>query len=223
MSVMQNLAVWAMALALAVAVAGCGEDKSTNDGLPPAESWQAPPPVAAMGGQDPNATNPHAGLDMNNPHAGLDMNNPHAGLDMNNPHAGLDLPPGFQSPDPARQVDPSKFLKGVIVASAKTRALIKPGDVLFLSARPVDPTSGDVIGAPVAVARVVIDKLPAPFELSGESAMIAGTVFDGPVVIEARVDHDQEARTAEPGDIEGTLRATIPAKNLRLALDTVVK
>lgn len=215
-----------VAIVFLIGSAGVGcDDAGKNDGLPPAKSWQAPPPASgAITGQSPHGgQNPHAGMAMGNPHAGMGMENPHAGLAMENPHAGMAMPPGMQPPDPNRPVDPSKFLKGEIVATDATRKLIKAGDTLFLSARPIEPVSGDVIGAPVAVARIIIDELPAKFELSGKNSMIAGTVFDGAVVIEARIDRDREARTAEPGDIEGKVRATIPAADLRLTLDTILE
>jgi hypothetical protein len=53
--------------------------------------------------------------------------------------------------------------------------------------------------------------------------MSAGAEFKGDVAIIARVDRDKDAITRAPGDIEGTLRVTIPAKGLRLVLDTPVQ
>jgi hypothetical protein len=53
--------------------------------------------------------------------------------------------------------------------------------------------------------------------------MAAGTRFDGDVVITARVDGDGEARTKEPGDVEGRVQARVPAKDLDLVLDTALR
>lgn len=157
----------------------------------------------------------HGGGD---PHAGLDMgSDPHAGIDMGgmggDPHAGM----------PAQPVDPSKFLRGTITATDATAAQIKPGDIIFLSAKPVNPATGAVLGNTIAAERIDVKALPIEWELTGANVMMPGTVFEGDVLILARVDRDGEARTRESGDIEGTVIATIPAENLALSLDTVVK
>jgi hypothetical protein len=130
---------------------------------------------------------------------------------------------GLSPPDPAQPVDRSKFLRGKIVATDATRAMIKPGAILFLSVRPIEPTSGEVVGSPLAVDRIDVASLPLEFALDGGKAMSAGTAFEGDVVIVARIDGDGEAKTKEPGDVEGTLRAKIPADNLTLELDTVLR
>jgi coagulation factor V (labile factor) len=221
-------------------------------GLPPAESWQAPSPAsssasgaaatqggmgnphAGMGMNDPHAgldmNNPHAGMGMNDPHAGLDMNNPHAGMDMNDPHAGMDMGDGgvdvtqlgLQPPDPDRAIDASKFLKGTIKPSAETKARIAPGAVIFLSVKRADPATGQPTGAPLAVQRVSLSAWPLWFELTEADAMVSGTAFDGDVVITAWSDQDQDAISKQPGDVQGQVRAKIPAKDLVLVLDKVV-
>ena len=55
------------------------------------------------------------------------------------------------------------------------------------------------------------------------NVMMAGTTFAGAVQITARVDRDGEAMTRAAGDIEGVLRAEIPAGGLKIVLDTPVK
>jgi hypothetical protein len=200
-------------------------------------------------GTSEGSGDPHAGLDMGgagDPHAGLDMGgagDPHAGLDMGqseahssptgdqDPHANLDMGSGdtdpqmaaMEPPDPDRKIDESKFLRGNIRADAKVAGSVRAGAVLFLSAWPVDPNTGEVLGAPVAVGKLTVDKLPMAFELSERDAMAAGTRFEGDVIISARVDGDGEARTKEPGDVEGRLQARIPAKGLDLVLDTALR
>lgn len=207
--------------------ASAGGDDGGGQG---AEAGEGGDPHAGMqleGGDDP-----HAGLDAggaSDPHAGLDMGgagDPHAGLDMGGAGDGAEEDPkmaAIDPPDPDRPIDKSRFLRGTIRADAKVASAIKRGAVLFLSAWPIDPTSGEMTGTPVAVARLEVDQLPVRFELSERDAMAAGTRFEGHVLIVARVDGDAEARTKEPGDVEGQLRARIPAKGLELVLDTALR
>ncbi len=237
-----------LTILVSIALGGCDGDRQPR-GVPSASAWKPPDAqqseVERGGGAgksvEGEADDPHAGrqMDGDDPHAGLDMGgqggaDPHAGLDMGgqggaDPHAGLDMGEddpamaALQPPDPDRKIDDSKFLRGTIRADAKLAAGIKSGAVLFLSAVPIDPTSGEVLGAPVAVARLDVDKLPMPFELTERDAMAAGTRFEGDVMISAWVDGDGEARTKEPGDVEGRVRARIPARSVELVLDTALR
>jgi hypothetical protein len=219
-----------LSLAALAAVAGCKQRSERAGGLPPAEDWQAPPPLGG-GGAAGRAADPHAGLDMaGDPHAGLDMaGDPHAGLAMGgDPHAGLDLADdpamaGLRPPDPDRPIDPSKFLRGRITATPTTAPAIEKGAILFLSVKPIDPTSGDVIGGTLAVDRIDIGALPVEFALTEANSMVDNTLFAGDVIVTARIDRDGEARTREPGDVEGRVRARIPAGGLELVLDTIVR
>jgi hypothetical protein len=226
-----------------LAAGACGEGrKEDHRGLPPADTWQAPAPAAAAGtGQggavNPHAGmnmgNPHAGVDMANPHAGMDMGNPHAGMDMNNPHAGMDMGTGdggldvmqlgLQPPDPERAIDPEKYLRGTLKPSAETSARIPPGAVIFFSVKRADPATGKPTGATLAVKRLQLSAWPLWFELTDADAMIGGTALDGDVVITAWSDQDQDAIGKQPGDVQGQVRATIPARDLVLVLDTVIE
>lgn len=213
---MRNLCAFAL---VALAAASCGKDKSeTADkgrrGLPPADQVELP---TAMPGQAGGSrANPHGG----NPHAGMGIaGDPHAGIDMGgDPHGGMVM--GAQ---PTAEVDPNMFLKGDIVATAKTKKLVEPGAILFLMVKPINPVSGEIIGNTIAVDRLDLAQLPIPFELTGAHAMMMGTKFEGDVVIIARIDQDGEARTKQPGDIEGSVKAKIPADKLTLKLDTIIK
>src|SRR5690606_11875603 len=147
-----------------------------------------------------------AGMGGMEPHAGMGGMDPHAGMGGMDPHAGMGLP-ALEPPDPDRPVDRSRFLRGKIVAADAVASRVRPGAVLFLSVRPVEPVSGDVIGSPLAVDRLEIASLPVTFHLDGSKAMSAGTGFEGDVVIVARVDQDGDALSKEPGDVEGELRA----------------
>jgi hypothetical protein len=238
-----------MMVVAALLLSACQRDEGTR-GTPPPSAWKPPPAESAAlaeggarasasdaGAGDPHAGagDPHAGLDLGgagDPHAGIDMSEPHSSpTGDQDPHANLDMGSGesdpqmaaMDPPDPDRPIDANKFLRGKIRADAQVADAIKSGAVLFLSAWPVDPSTGEVLGAPVAVAKLTVDKLPAEFELSEHDAMAAGTRFDGDVVITARVDGDGEARTKEPGDVEGRVQARIPAKGLDLVLDTALR
>ena len=221
---------------LAIALlASCGEDKKDDPAtaLPVANSWNS----GASGTAAPGSGDPHAGLDMGgsgDPHAGLDMGggvDPHAGLDMGggvDPHAGLDMsggetPGGLMAPDPNRVVDPKQFVAGSIASNAETAPLIEAGAIIFLSVRPINKVTGDILGQPLAVERIDVRTLPVDFHLSGANSMVAGTDFSGDVEVYARVDHDGEASSVEPGDIEGRVRGTIPTEGLSLVLNSVVK
>jgi hypothetical protein len=240
----------ALAILLSIGASGCEGDRQPR-GVPSASAWKPPEaqpsevdPRIAAGPSDAGGGDPHAGMQMEgggaDPHAGLDMGgqggaDPHAGLDMGgqggaDPHAGLDMEgeedpemAALQPPDPDRKIDDKKFLRGTIRADAKLAGSIKSGAVMFLSAVPIEPTTGEVLGAPVAVARLDVGKLPVPFELTERNAMAAGTRFEGDVMITAWVDGDGEARTKEPGDVEGRVRARIPARNIDLVLDTALR
>ena len=231
------------ALAMA-ALLGCEEEGARR--VPPASQWQPPevqPSVvgaAGPGGGDgagdphgegtrratrspPDGDGPHRveGKDADDPHAGLgiDVNDPHAGLDM----GGEDDLGGLEPPDPDRPIDPKKFLKGRIVAGQKA-GTIAAGAIIFIGAWPIDRATGEVLGAPLAVEKLTAPaKMPLEFRLDERNMMVAGTKFEGDVLIVARVDQDGEARTKEPGDVEGRARAVVPADRIDLVLDTVLR
>ncbi len=222
-------------MALAI-LASCGEDKKDDPAasLPVANSWSS---GTVVGTAPTMSGDPHAGLDMGgagDPHAGLDIGgagDPHAGLDMGagaDPHAGLDMsggenPGGLMAPDPNRVVDPKQFVAGSIASNSETAPLIKAGAIIFLSVRPINKVTGDILGQPLAVERIDVRTLPVDFHLSGANSMVAGTEFSGDVEVYARVDHDGEASSVEPGDIEGRVRGAIPVDGLSLVLDSVVR
>lgn len=208
--------------------------------VPPAAQWKPPevePSVVGTEASGAAARDPHAGAsrrasraphDGDGPHRtpGEDEDDPHAGLDIDDPHAGLDMEEddlgGLEPPDPDRPIDATKFLRGRIRAGAKAGA-IGPGAVVFLSAWPIDTATGEVLGSPLAVEKLTADKLPVEFRLDERNMMVKGTQFAGDVLVTARVDQDGEARTKQPGDVEGRVRARIPAEELDLVLDTVLR
>ncbi|HLU68437.1 MAG TPA: hypothetical protein VKZ63_19265 [Kofleriaceae bacterium] len=203
-----------LALCLAAPLLGC-ERGGPSGALPPADRWEPPEPapsrVGAAARRGARGGDPHAGLDMGG------AGDPHAGLDME--MAGL------EPPDPDRPIDQSKFLRGRIRAAgdaAGAPGLVK-GAIVFLSAWPIDPATGESLGAPVAVDKLELGELPMEFQLDERHMMVKGTRFEGTVLLRAHVDGDGEARTREPGDVEGTVKATIPSTGIDLVLDTVLR
>jgi cytochrome c-type biogenesis protein CcmH len=189
---------WALALLLSIAC----ERNPVPEGRP---APQGLPPSAAPA---PGGSNPHGGAAMGTSHPGgaAPMDSVHGGGgDMRTP-----------TPPP---LDPQKVVEGTIQVAPALAAEVKQGDVIFLVARRVDPGTGEVVRMPVAVDRVEVGALPVPFRLSNQNVMMAGTEFTGKVQITARVDRDGEAMSRKPGDLEGTLEATIPASGLELVLD----
>jgi len=189
------------ALAL-VLIAACDRNptpvgRQAPSGLPPQESASGVAPSA----------NPHGGVP--NPHAA--GGNPHAG---DRPSIPADMPMPEAPP-----LDPNKVIEGRIEATSELAGEIKAGDVIFLSAKPVDPATGEVQRMPVAVDRIDVGELPIAFQLSNQNVMVQGTEFSGTVQVTARVDRDREATTRKTGDIEGLVRVTIPAKDVKLVLD----
>jgi hypothetical protein len=235
-----SLLVLTLVLVMPAAAVGCDRRGDERRGLPPASAWKAPAAQASQiegagrpegeeAGEEAGSADPHAGLDMGregDPHASpTGDQDPHANLDMGD-GGGEGADPdmaGLKAPDPDRPIDESKFLRGTIRVGKDISAAIRPGSVLFLSARPIDPATGETLGAPLAVAKLAVDKLPMPFELTERDMMVGGTRFEGEVLISARVDGDGEARTKEPGDVEGRMRTRIPAKGLDLVLDTALR
>ena len=230
---MRSVFCWLVVCVTSGAVlTSCERKTSEQGGLPVADSWQAPAAGKPVGNGD--VPNPHAGM-ANDPHAGLAGNphggaDPHAGLGGNphggaDPHAGVDMEgggnelPNLPPPDPNRPIDKSKFLRGKIRVAPAMASSIKKGSVIYLHARPVDPLSGDMIGGPVAVDRIDVDRLPVEFNLDETKAMSAGTGFAGDVIVIARFDQDEDAMTKDKGDIEGRIRAKVPAEKLVLTLD----
>jgi hypothetical protein len=215
---MNKLCIAFVACALIVSGA-CGKKEKENKGLPPADNWQAPTtdPAGGQAQANPHGTNMGGG----DPHAGMNMGgNPHAGQGQGSVDpSALGLAP----PDPERQIDPNKYLKGTIKPTAETKDIIPKGAVIFLSVKRADPSNKQGVGAPLAVKRLRLSTWPLWFQLTEEDAMVSGTAFDGEVVITAWADQDQDAMSKTPGDVLGTVQAKIPAGDLVLQLDTVLK
>lgn len=134
-------------------------------------------------------------------------------------HPSTTLPAGHP---PVAADDGGPALEGTIDVAPALKDQVKTGDTIFLVARSID-ASGAVTRMPLAVGRLSAGALPMPFKLTAADAMMQGTAFAGTVQITARVDRDGEAMSRQPGDIEGTTKAEIPARGLKIVLDTPVK
>ncbi len=213
---MTSFLVTVAALALAAA-SGCDKGRP----VAAASGSQAPSGLPAGGAGSNNAPTGQPGVhgaEGADPHAGLDMNgmgaNPHGG-GMGGGMEGTMPPPG--------DLDPNTVINGTIDVAPALADKVKPGDVIFLSLKSVDPQTGELRRPPLAVDRVDVQKLPVSFELSNQKLMIAGSKIEGQVAVTARIDRDADAMTRTPGDLEGIIKTTAPQKGLKLVIDTEVK
>jgi len=180
---------------------------------------------------DSDGADPHAGLDMGGGMGGMGMPgmggaggaDPHAGLDMSGGGGGsIDVTQlGLAAPDPARKIDPSRRVKGMLRATPRTKDRLKAGGAVFLVIRRAG-TDGQPTGSPLAVEKLMWSGDAIPFELTEANAMSAGTELSGDVVVMARYDQDSDAITKQSGDVAGQARTKVPADKLDVMLDTLL-
>jgi hypothetical protein len=219
-------------------VLGCSKKGDDHAGLPPATEWNA-----TIGGEKapalsggPDEVDPHGMAGEVDPHAGVDMGggmgmggmggeaDPHANVDMGgggmgDMGGGSTGPLGLPAPDPDRPIDPTKFLRGTIAPSKEMMAKIPAGGTIFVSVKAMDPATGEPTGSSLATDRYDAT-FPIPFDLTAKQQMVDGTPsLDGDVIITAWWDQDGEAMQKSPGDVIGSIKARIPAADLKLTLD----
>jgi cytochrome c-type biogenesis protein CcmH len=113
--------------------------------------------------------------------------------------------------EPAPGAKPAGSIAGTIALSPALK--VGPSDVLYVMAKNGTAT--------LAVRRVDKPSFPFAFEISGGDAMMGGGSFAGPVDVVARVSRTGDAIPAK-GDLEGVAKnVKIPARNVKLTIDTV--
>lgn len=128
------------------------------------------------------------------------------------PLVSLDRPMPPERADPASPStgqDAAQTIRGTIEAPADAA-----GGVLFLFVRPAGATGGP----PLAVQRIPAPTFPRAFAIGPQDAMIEGGPFPDRVTVEARLDGDGDAMTAEPADLSARSEAAPGDSGLRLAL-----
>lgn len=195
------------ALSLLLALAACGGASAppppvatatparTSDDLRPLTSREGAAPPAPSVGADAQAPLPPG----HPPIEGASAQAP--ALPSGHPPLG----------GPAAGATSAGRITGTIALSPKLS--VGPTDVLYVMAKQGATT--------LAVRRVDKPSFPFAFEISGSDAMMSGGPFGGPVDIVARVSRTGDAIPAK-GDLEGTAKdVKVPAKDVRLTIDTV--
>src|SRR5262249_10883498 len=122
-------------------------------------------------------------------------------------------------PQPPAATDDGAVIEGTIDIAAALRDKANPGDTIYIVARSVD-AQGNVQRMPIAVDRLQVGSWPLAFNLSSAKTMAQSGAFAGTMQLTARLDKDGVATTRNEGDIEGTAKATVPAKGVQIILDT---
>ena len=127
---------------------------------------------------------------------------------------GSALPPGH--PAIARDAAAEgTAVEGEIRLDASIRDQARTGDVLFVIAR--NAASRQV----VAVRKEEGVRFPFSFRLSSADAMMAGTPFEGPFDITARLSRSGDA-IPQAGDLEGTGKGVAAgARGVTVVIDTI--
>lgn len=105
-------------------------------------------------------------------------------------------------------------IRGVIQLDPSSAKTVKPGTLMFVTARAPGVTSG----APLAVKRIEVSGFPVSFQLS-ESDSMMGQALPERVRIEARIDSDGDPLSRTPGDPQGSLdNVALGAADVRITL-----
>jgi hypothetical protein len=135
---------------------------------------------------------------------------PLVSLDGSSPAAArAPAPAAGSAASPATEEDAAQTIRGTIEAPAGAA-----GGVLFVFVRAAGATGGP----PLAVQRIPSPTFPRAFAIGPADAMIAGGPFPDRVTVEARLDGDGNAMTAEPGDLSARSEAAPGDSGLVLAL-----
>jgi len=227
-----------LALVAAVALLPACKKEGERHGLPPASQWHEPSQSAstddqgsaddngadmAAGELDDNAEMPddevHAGMGGGGMAGGAMGANPHGGaMGGANPHGGM-----AGAPDPNRPIDESRVLAGTITVKPDLAKLVKPGMVLYVSAKPPGTKDCVVTGVmPAASLKIDAPALPQAFKLTEREVMMAGAGLTGEFLVCAHLSTTGDASKKVPGDLFGSVKATVPAKELGIVLETTL-
>jgi hypothetical protein len=193
--------------------ASCDRRKGPQGDMKQAVDWGS--------GEDSSSgiADPHAGMDMG---SGDDQPDPHAGLDMGSGGGGPDNPHGEMGGGPPHAMDPNQYLEGTIELGDPSMK-VPAGATMFVFAEGLGADGNPVMPPVAAAIGNVPDKFPAPFRLDDSNVMSMGANSDlsGKLGVKVWVNQAHDASTHTPGDLEGMLIATVPAKDLVLKLDKV--
>ncbi len=110
-------------------------------------------------------------------------------------------------------------VQGIVSLDAALKGKVKPGDTVFVLARPAGGSK-----MPLAVLRTTVDKLPYPFTLDDSMAMAPNAKLSGHamVVIAARISKSGNA-APQKGDIEGASAPVAPgASGVSVVLSRII-
>jgi len=108
-------------------------------------------------------------------------------------------------------------ISGQILVAGELVENVNDQAVLFIIAR-------KEVGPPLAVKRVLQPKFPLTYSLSESDAMIPGTVFQGEMIVKARLDADGNAGQLASGDMTGVTSRTVPVgtSGVDIMIDTLI-
>ena len=124
-------------------------------------------------------------------------------------------------------------ISGKITISSSLVSKIGPSDVIFVMAFPAeteskaetmksDSKASDTPSAPLAVQKIMPPIFPMNYQLTKQDVIFPERRFEGPLQIRVRLDKDGNAKTVQPGDLEGVFKKnpiTVGSKNVDIVID----
>ena len=114
-------------------------------------------------------------------------------------------------------VQKDETVKGTITVAKELNNKLPAKAVLFIIAR----KEGDTGRAPLAVQRLESFEFPLEYSIGQADVMMPGSVFQGPMVITARLDGDGNA-TSSKGDVEGAKAAKPSDDHIDIQMDKLI-
>jgi hypothetical protein len=113
-----------------------------------------------------------------------------------------------------KSADGADSVSGLIKIDPEMEKNLPDNWKLFLFAR----QAGVQRGPPLAVKLLESLEFPYAFTLGQESVMMPGSVFEGEMILTARIDQDGDAKSS-PDDLEGILKVTAGDHKVELVID----